>query len=432
LDPLLIAGLGLIVFLILIFHNMPIGFAFALVGFVGLIILKSFNPAIQVLGNMPYSWGTTAGLLPAPLFILMGQFAFFSGISGDLYMAAQKWLGRLPGGVALATNIAATAFGACCGSSMASAATFGSIAYPEMEKLYYNRGLATGCIIAGGSLSSLIPPSLGFILIGFLTQTSTSKLFIAGILPGILLSILNIILIIIMCMRNHQLGPRGQSYPWKERFISLKGTWGMLILFIIVIGGLYAGIFTPTEAGAVGAFGALVISLAARRITWSNILQAAGDTMRPTIYITTMIIGANIFNTLLGVTGFSSAFSSFIQGLHLPSIAILSIILFIYIPLGMFLDIGAVIILTVPIIYPPLVALGFDPVWLGILIVLLGEIGFITPPVGINAFVVSGVTKVPLGDIFKGSTPFVGMMLVCVVLLVAFPQITLFLPNLMK
>jgi C4-dicarboxylate transporter, DctM subunit len=433
LDPLLIGGLALIVFLILIFNNMPIGFACALVGFGGLFFAKSFNPAIQVLGSMPFSWGTAQGLLPAPLFILMGQFVFFSGVSASLYNSAHKWMGRLPGGVALATNLAATAFGACCGSSMAGAATFGTIAYPEMKRLRYSNRLATAVIVVGGSLSSLIPPSLGFILIGFLTQTSTGKLFIAGILPGILLSLLFIATILVICTLNPKLGPRStESITWKERFISLRGVTWMLVLFLVVIGGLYAGVFTPTEAGAIGAFGALIIGIITRGLSLRKIMEAAGATMRPTIMITTLIIGANIFNTLLAVTGITTAFSTWLKGLDMAPLAILSLILFLYIPLGMFLDIGAITILTVPIIYPPLVALGFDPVWLGVLIVLVSELGFITPPVGLNSFVVSGVTKVPLADVFIGTAPFCGVMILCLAILVAFPQISLFLPNLMK
>lgn len=430
-SPLLAGVLGVVAFLILAFNRMPIGFAFALVGCVGLILFRGLDSGLTILGSTPFAWGTAGPLLPLPLFVLMGQFAFYSGISRDLYETGYKWLGRFPGGIALATNLAATGFAACCGVSMAGAATFGSIAYPEMEKLKYDRKLSTGCIIAGGSLSSLIPPSLAFIIFGFLTETSIAELFIAGILPGIMLSVLNLIAIYTMCKRNPSLGPPGSSFPLKDMLISLKGVSGMLVLFLIVIGGLYAGVFTPTEAGAAGAFGSFVIALVGRRLTFSNLTAAGRDTLIITCFILTMVIGANIFNTFLGVTGLTTTFYELINSLTLPRYLILTIILFIYIPLGMVMDIGAIMLLTIPIVIPPLVNLGFDPVWLGVVTTVLVELGFMTPPVGLNAFVVSGVTKVPLGDVFRGITPFAIIMLIGAIILVAFPQISLLLPSIM-
>ncbi|MEW6663880.1 MAG: TRAP transporter large permease [Thermodesulfobacteriota bacterium] len=428
-SPLAGAIVGIAAFLVLSFHGLPVAFSFAVVGCMGLICLRGLESGLSILGHIPFSWGTESALLPLPLFVLMGQIAFYSDISRDLYQTAYRWLGRLPGGIAVATNIAATGFAACCGVSMAGAATMASIAYPEMEKLNYDRRLATGCIVAGGGLSSLIPPSLGFIIFGFLTETSIAQLFIAGIFPGLLTSLMFTIGIIVMCKRNPLLGPSGPSYSWGEKFLSLKGVWAMLVLFLTFMCGLYAGVFTPSEAGSAGAFGAFVIALVTRRMKLSGFIMAAKDALRISCFIMTMIIGANVFNVFLGVTGLTSEFSQWLTGLEINRFVILSGILAAYIPLGMFLDIGAVILLTIPIVVPPLVSLGFDVIWLGVLIIFICEIGFMTPPVGLNAFVVNGVTGVHLAEIFRGVTPFVFMMLLTLVLLVIFPQISLFLPS---
>jgi tripartite ATP-independent transporter DctM subunit len=430
LSPVLLAILLIAVFLILSLNGLPVAFSFAVVGTAGLIYFRGIDAGLAILGHTPFSWGTESNLLPLPLFILMGLFAFHSRISQDLYETAHKWLGQLPGGIALATNISSTFFAACCGVSMAGAATMGSIAYPEMHKLNYSRKLATGCIAAGGGLSSLIPPSIAFIIYGFLTERSIAKLFMAGILPGIMVSLMFLMTIYIICRRNPRLGPPGPSYSWRERIVSLKGVWGFVLLFLLVMGGLYFGVFTPTEAGAMGAFGTFFIALIMRRLTFRSLIGATKDTLKTSCFIMTMIIGANIFNTFLGVSGLTSGFSQFITTIDFPRYMILIGILIIYVPLGMFLDIGAVILLTVPIFVPPLEALGFDAIWLGILITMIAEIGFITPPVGLNAFIVHGVTKVPLADVFRGVIPFVIMMLFGIVLVLIFPQIALFLPNL--
>ena len=428
---ILIAVLGIVLFLLLSFNGMPVGFSFAIVGAVGLIYVRGLGPGLAILGHTPYAWGTNSNLLPLPLFILMGMFAFYSRISQDLYQTAYRWMGRLPGGIALATNLASTGFAACCGVSMAGVATMGSIAYPEMRRLKYDNRLATGCIVAGGGLSSLIPPSLAFIIYGFLTEESIARLFIAGLLPGLMLSVMFLLTIFIMCKRDPQLGPQGPSFTWGERFRALKGVLGMLVLFILVFGGLYIGIFTPSEAGAAGACGAFLITVASRRLKLSGLVDATKDTLKTACFIMTMIIGANIFNSFLGTTGLSSGFSEWLTDLHLPRYLILSGILFVYLPLGMFLDIGAVILLTVPIFVPPLEALGFDPIFIGVLIAVVAEIGFMTPPVGLNAFVVHGVTQVPLARVFRGTLPFAIVMLMGLIILVVFPQIVLFLPGIM-
>ena len=428
-SPIFVAVIGIAVFLILSVNGLPVAFAFTVVGAVGLIYVRGLDAGLAILGHTPFSWGTDGNLIPLPLFILMGLFVFHSKISQDIYKAANKWTGQLPGGIAVATNISSTFFAACCGVSMAGAATMGSIAYPEMHKLKYSNRLSTGCIVAGGGLSSLIPPSIAFIIYGYITEESIAKLFMAGILPGLMVSGMFLITIFVICKRDPSLGPSGMPVTWREKLISLKGIWGFVLLFSLVIGGLYFGIFTPNEAGAMGAFGAFAIAMVMRRLTLAKLTRATLNTVTTACFILTMIIGANVFNTFLAVTGLTSQFSQFLTNLDLPRYIILIGILILYIPLGMFLDIGAVILLTVPIFVPPLKALGFDPIWLGVVICLIAEIGFMTPPVGLNVFIVHGVTKVPLLDIFRGVIPFVCAMLIGVVILLLFPQIALFLPN---
>jgi tripartite ATP-independent transporter DctM subunit len=369
-------------------------------------------------------------LIALPLFVLMGNFAFQSGISADLFEAANKWLGRLPGGLAQATTLACTGFAACTGDSVGSAATMGTIAYPSMARYNYDQGLASACIAVGGTLGILIPPSIPFIVYGFLTQTSVADLFIAGIIPGLILAGFLMLLIYVMCKRNPKLGPPAMSYSWRERFASFKGIWGMLILFILIIGGLYMGIFAPSEAGAIGAFGALVIALARRRVNLQSLNSALNSTLQITCFAFTIIIGAMVFNTLLSVSGLSSMLTAWIGNMSVSPYLVLTIVLIIYIILGMFMDGLAMTLLTVPTFVPIMVNLGFDPIWFGVIFVIMAELGLITPPVGVNCYVVQGVTKVPLEKIFQGIIPFAVIMIICVVIFIIFPQIVTFLPNL--
>jgi tripartite ATP-independent transporter DctM subunit len=431
LSPLIIFIIGLVLFLILAFLGMPIAFAFAIVGFAGFTFIRGIGPGLAMLGSAPWGWASKSDLIVVPLFILMGQFAFHSGISRDLFVAANRWIGKLPGGLALATNLACTGFAACTGSSLASGATMGTIAYPEMMKFNYSPRLATGSIASGGTLGILIPPSIVFIIYGFLTAQPIGVLFIAGIFPGLLLSGLFATLILVMCLRNPKLGPRGESFSWRERFASLTGVWGMLVLFVIVIGGLYFGVFAPSEAGAVGAFGALLVALSRRRTTIRMFITALIDSLRLTVMTMTILIGAMIFSVFVTVSGFPSVFSAWVTGLPISPIAVLLLILIIYIPLGMVLDALSMILLTIPTVFPIISGLGFDPIWFGVLIVLVVEMALITPPVGMIVYVVQGVTKVPLEEVFRGNMPFLIAMIAALALLVAFPQISLFLPSTM-
>lgn len=429
--PLLIGLIAIGAFLFLSFLGLPLGFSFALVGFIGMLLLKGLIPALNLLGGNPYGQVSSFVLCAVPLFILMGQFAFYSGISRNLFDAAYKVMSRLPGGLALATMGACTAFAACTGSSLASAATMGTISFPEMKRYNYSSQLATGTIAAGGTLGILIPPSTIFIILGIITETNIGALLIAGILPGLLLSGLFILLIFGMCKRNPALGPRGKAFSWREKLHSLSGVWGMVVLFVIVIGGLYIGVFSPSEAGCIGASGAFILALI-KRIKLSAFLGALRDSAQITCYMLFILIGASIFNTFLGIAGVPSALSNWIINLPISPVGIVIAMLLLYIPLGMFLDTLGMILLTVPIFFPVIIQLGFDPIWFGVLICMMAELGMVTPPVAINVFIVQGVTKVPMVEIFQGVLPFVIMYLVAIGLIVAFPEISLFLPSTMK
>jgi tripartite ATP-independent transporter DctM subunit len=411
--------------------GLPLGFSFALVGFAGMVFLKGLIPALNLLGGNPYSQVASFILCAVPLFILMGQFAFYSGISRDLFSAAYKLMARLPGGLAVATMAACTAFAACTGSSVASAATMGSIAFPEMQRYRYSSRLSTATIAAGGTLGILIPPSTIFVILGIITETNIGALLIAGIFPGLLLSGLFILLIFGMCKRNPVLGPRGEAFSWKEKFQSLTGVWGMVVLFIVVIGGLYVGIFSPCEAGCIGAFGAFILSLI-KRMKFSAFLATLKDSAQITCYILFILIGASIFNIFLGIAGVPAALSNWIISLPVSPIGIVIAMLLLYIPFGMFLDTLGMILLTVPIFFPVIIQLGFDPVWFGVLICMMAELGMVTPPVAINVYVVQGVTKVPMEEIFRGVLPFIFVYLIAIGFIVAFPEISLFLPRTMK
>ncbi|MBW1799973.1 MAG: TRAP transporter large permease [Deltaproteobacteria bacterium] len=430
--PHLIGVLGVVVFLILAILGLPIAFSFATAGFIGIVFIQGLNAGLASLGEAAYSKVASYVLSTIPLFVLMGQFAFHSGISRDLFLAAYKWMGRLPGGLALATTLSCTGFAACTGSSVASAATMGTIAYPEMERFKYSPRLATGSIAAGGTLGILIPPSTIFIIYGIITETSSGDLFIAGIFPGLLLSSLFCAMIYVMCKRNPEMGPPSQSFSWKERFSSLTGVWGMLVLFILVIAGLYAGIFAPSEAGAIGAFGALIIALVRGKLTRSSLLSALKETVRVSCFSLFVLVGAMLFNTFLSITGLPQMLSGWVTSLPFSPIGILILLCIFYVPLGMVIDCLPMILLTMPFVFPIIEGFGFSPVWFGVLVCVLGELSLITPPVGINIYVVQGVTKAPLQEVARGIIPFVIVFLIGIALLIAFPQISLFLPASMK
>jgi C4-dicarboxylate transporter DctM subunit len=427
-----IAIIGIIILIFLFLLRMPVAFAMALIGFLGFAYTTSVQAALSILGKDFWVMFSSYSLTVVPMFVLMGTLAFYSGIGGRLYQAAYKFLGQLPGGLGIATCYACAAFGACCGSTTAGAAAMGKVILPEMKRYNYDPSLATGCVASAGSLAILIPPSTILIIYGIMTEESIGKLFAAGILPGILLATFFALTVYIICKRNPHLGPAGARTSWKERIASLSGVAEMLILFALVMGGLFAGWFTPTEAGAGGAAGALIIALARRMITWRGFIDSLVETTRITAMVFVIVTGATIFGHFMAVTRVPFELSEWLGGLAVSRYIIMGFIIFGYLIAGCFMDSLAMITLTVPILYPVILKLGFDPIWFGVIIVLVGEMGVITPPVGINVYVIKGVTlDVPLETIFKGIFPFLIALVVCTVLLIAFPQIALFLPSFM-
>jgi len=424
--------LGIMAFFILIILRMPIAYAMALVGFVGFSFLTSVSAGINMVTKELFNNFSSYSLSVIAMFVWMGFLAFYSGIGSRLYVFAYKMIGHLPGGLAIATQIACAIFGAICGSNTATAATMGAIALPEMKKYNYDDSLATASVAAGGVLGVMIPPSVIFIVYGMATEQSVGKLFLAGILPGILMMLMYILTIFIITMKNPKLGPAGPKANWSERFNALKG--GLieaLAVFSLSIGGLFAGWFTPTEAGAIGAGGVLLISLLEKRINWTDIKKSLADTTRTTAMIMLMIAGAIIFGRFMAISRIPFEIASWAGSLPLPPFAIMGIVLLIYLVLGCFIDALALVLLTTPIFFPVVVGtLGYDPIWFGVIMVLVVAMGVITPPVGMNVYIIKGVAPdVPLETIFKGIWPFLFALIACVIILIIFPQIATFLPN---
>jgi C4-dicarboxylate transporter, DctM subunit len=430
-SPEIIGVIGLIVLLILLFAGMWIGFAMGLVGFLGFLYLNGFLPALKVLGTVPYSTLYDYTISVTPLFILMGIVVGNTGISHDLYVSANTWLGQFKGGLAMATAAACALFAAICGGSLPELVTMGKVAVPEMKKANYDMSLATATVASAGSLAILIPPSLGFIMYAILTESSVGKLFMAGILPGILLTLLFILVIAIIAWRRPASAPAGPKTTLKEKIVSIRYTWAMLLLFILVMGGIYGGIFTPTEAGAIGAFGAIAISTVTKRLTGKSLFDALLETAVATGMIVALIVGAFLLMRFFAVTKLPFALANFAAGLEVNRYIIFAAIIGIYIIIGMFLDVMGAIILTVPILFPVILKLGFDPIWYGVVMVIIIEMGVVTPPVGLNVFVLSGVTGVPISTVFRGVWPFVGAMILCIIIITIFPQIALFIPGTM-
>ena len=431
-DPIIVGVAGILLMLLFLLLRMNIGFAMAIVGFVGFVLLTSFDAGISMIGMVAYKTGSSYTLTVIPLFILMGLFSNYSRMGYDLYQAVYRWIGFLPGGLAMATVVACAGFAAISGSSLATAAIMGMVALPEMKRFNYDNALATGCVAAGGTLGILIPPSTIMIIYGILTEQPIGTLFIAGILPGILLTLLFLGTIYLLTRRNPLLAPAGPRFLWKERFVALKDTTGVLFLFILVIGGLYTGWFSPTEAAGVGAFGALVITLVKRRLDRENLFSALQETALTTAMLFTILIGANILGYFMTISQFPESLSRSIVSLGLNRYVVMSIICVIYIILGCLMEGMAIMVLTLPVVFPIVVQLGFDPIWFGVVITLFIEMGLITPPVGVNVFVISGIAQdVPMYTIFRGIAPFFLAMVICLILLIIFPQIALFLPQTM-
>jgi C4-dicarboxylate transporter, DctM subunit len=430
--PVTVGIIGLIVMIVLMFAGMPIGFVMGLVGFLGLVCLNGLDAALSLIGMVPYRTFSDYGFSVIPLFMLMGAFSFTSGISSDLYDAARKMMGRVPGGLAMASIVACAAFGAICGSSTATGATMAVVALPEMRKVGYNPGFATATIAIGGTLGIMIPPSLTFIIYGIIAQQSVGKLFISGILPGIIGTLFLMVTIYIRCRLNPRLGPPGSKTTLWEKIAAFKGAWVMLAIFIIVIGGIYGGFFSPTEAAGVGCFGTMVFALARRRLTWKSFLESVYDTVKISCMCFVIVAGAMIFSYFLTITRLPAELSAAIGGEWNRYVALASILV-IYMFLGCLMDTIAMILLTVPIFLPLITAYGFDPIWFGVIVTLMAEISLITPPVGMNVFVISGVAKdVPMYSTFRAIGYYLIPMFSLLLLLIVFPEIALYLVNSMK
>ncbi len=432
-DPMTTGLIGLVILVILLFSRMPVGFVMALVGFVGFSYLVSLEGGLRIFAKDVFDIFGSYSLTVVPLFIFMGQIAFYAGISRRLYDSAYTFLGHFPGGLAMATIGACAGFAAICGSTNAAAATMASVALPEMRRYKYSPELATGTVAAGGSLGILIPPSVIFIVYGIMTEQSIGKLFLAGILPGILLSTLFILTIYIRVRINPEMGPPGPKTTLGEKVRSLAGVIEMLLIFLLVMGGLFFGFFTPTEAGAAGAFITLLLALVRRQLSWGGFLMALWESVRISCMVLVIVAGATVFGHFLAVTRIPYNLAAWVSGLPLPAWAIMGVIVFIYLIGGCFMDALGMIMLTIPIFFPVALTLGYDPIWFGVIIVLITEMGVITPPVGVNVYVVSGVAKdIPLEVIFRGILPLLGALILCNIILIVFPQIALFLPSFMR
>jgi C4-dicarboxylate transporter DctM subunit len=423
-----IVGIGLLIVLFLI--RLPVAFAMALVGVVGFAYLADPGPALSILSQDIFEQFSSYPLTVIPLFILMGSFAFASGISRRLYETAYTWVGQLRGGLTIATVFACAGFGAICGSSTATAATMGQIALPEMKKYKYDDTLATGTVAASGTLGILIPPSTVLIVYGILTEESIGKLFIAGVLPGVILSIFFAATVSLLCWRNPAIGPPGVPTSWMEKLRATTGIMPAFILFLLAIGGLFLGWFSPTQAGAIGAGGALIIGLARRQLSWRTFFEAGKEGLRTSCMVIFIITGAVIFGHFMAVSTIPFVLAEWLGGLPIHPMAVMVVIVFIYFIGGFFMDAMGLIVVTIPIFFPIVEKLGFDPIWFGVIVVLVTEMGVITPPVGVNVFVIKGIAPdVPLEHIFKGIFPFLAALIIVTVILIIFPQIATFLPS---
>jgi tripartite ATP-independent transporter DctM subunit len=415
---------------LLLVSGLRIAFATAICGFAGLWMLRGYEPAAALSAQTILGHVVNYNLLVLPLFIMMGYFAYYAGITRDLYWAARQWFGHLPGGLAISTIVGCAGFAAACGASTASAAVMGRVALPELKKYGYDDKVSTGCVAAGGTMATMIPPSVLMVVYGFIAEESIGALLLAGILPGLLQASTYTIMLLARFKINPALGPPAPRAPLSERISSLKGVWGMIVIILLVMGSMYTGVATPTEAAGVGAAGALLMALP--RITARDFWSAMAETSRTTAMIFAIIAGVLIYVHFLGFTGMPATVAETIVQLPTSKIVILIGILLMYLVLGMFLDGIGMILLTVPIILPTIKQLGIDPIVFGVLVVRMVEIGLITPPVGLNVYVLKGVAPdVPMTDMFRGCGWFVATDIVNVAILLAFPQIILLIPNAM-
>jgi len=431
--PLHTGIIGIAVLLLLLAASMPVAFAMGIVGFIGFSLIVSPQAAISMMATDLFETFSAYSLTVIPLFVLMGQVALHAGISRKLFDAAYHWVGPLPGGMAMATVGACTGFGAICGSSPATAATMASVALPEMKRFNYSMKLGAGAVAAGGSLGMLIPPSVVFICYAIMTEQSIGRLFLAGIVPGILIAFIFGLTIWLQCKIDPSLGPVSPKTTFKAKLKSLLGVSETLLLFLLVMGGMFAGLFTPTEAAAVGAAGAMVVGVARRQFNWKVLIQSLMETARTSCMVLIIVAGAVMFGHFLAVTRIPNELAAWLAGLPLPGWIIIAFIILFFLIAGCFVDALALIMLTIPIFYPVVTGLGFDPIWFGVIAVVVTQMGVISPPVGVNVYVVAGIARdIPLQTVFRGSLPFLLALVVSAAILVAFPVLSLWLPNLLQ
>ena len=426
--------IGVAASFVLMFLGMPIGFALALVGGVGVIFLASISAGLSSIPSLSWTWGTNYTFSCIPMFVLMGLIVARSGIAKQLFSVAYKWFGRVPGGLGIATIIACGFFGAVSGAASAAAVTMGAICYPEMKRYNYDPAFAAGTIAIGATLDTMIPPSVAMVFYGMLTDASVGKMFIAGFVPGFLEVIFFCLAIQLMTRRNPSLAPVSPvAYPMRDKLRSLTGLAPTLVIFLLTFGGLYAGVFTPTEAGAAGAFSAIIVTLAMRQLSWKGALAALSDSLRTAGMVFMMLMGAMIFNRFITMSGLATALSQWVTSMKLSPLAFVSLVMLLYLPLGALMDEAAMIMLTIPVYLPTLNALGIDLIWFGILSILSVQIGMVAPPVGLITFVTQGTIKeVSVAAVYKGVLPFILVAIVVMAILIAVPELSLVLVKTMK
>lgn len=427
-DPVSVGVLSLLALTAFLMSGVRIAFATALCGFFGLWILRGYEPAASLSAQTIIGHVTNYNLLVVPLFIMMGFFAYYANITRDIYWAARQWLGHLPGGLAVATIAGCAGFAAACGASTASAAVMGRVALPELKKYGYDDKVSTGCVAAGGTMAIMIPPSVLIVIYGFIAEESIGALLLAGILPGLLQATTYVAMLMFRFKLDPSLGPPIRGITWSDRLTSLKGVWGMIVIILLVMGSMYTGLATPTESAGIGAIGALLMALP--RLKGKDFAEAMTETVRTTALIFAIVAGVLIYVHFLGFTGTPAAMAKAISELDVSPMVVLIGILVMYLILGMFIDGIGMVLLTVPIILPTIKQVGIDPIVFGILVVRMVEIGLMTPPVGLNVYVLKGVAKgVSMGDIFRGCGWFVAVDILNVAILLAFPWIILAIPN---
>ena len=433
LSPETIGWIGIGVLLILLLIRVPVAFCLSVVGIAGYWIIAGPEAALKITGIVPFSSMANYTFSVVPLFLLMGYFAFHAGLATDLFKTGRNWLGHVPGGLGQATIMGGAAFGAVSGSGIAATAIISRITIPEMIKNGVDKKLAFGVVAAAGPLDSMIPPSMMMVIYAIITETSVAKLFVAGILPGILIAFVYMILVYFRVKINPKLAPAIAKVPLKERLSSLKYTWGILVLGLIIIGGIYSGLFTPTEAGGIGAFTAFVMALFLKRINKEVMKDSLVETLKTTSMVFFIVVSSMIFGYFLGITRIPVMLSDYLTALPVAPMWIIIGVVVLYLILGMFIDMISALFLTLPIIFPTIISLGYDPIWFGIIIVFLTAIALVTPPLGLSLFVIKGsIQGSELRDIIRGSLPFIAVDLVILVILIAFPEIALFLPNQME